>query len=230
MPALSRSLARRVVSVALMAALPAFAACSDDGEAIDPDADEEVIEDAILTVDDLPDGFEEADADDDEGDDLEGCAEDSGFDADALEENQVIDGEPVSFEQSTDEAFVSVGATIGSVRDTEPAEDLLALFEDDDDFLDCVFDALEQAFEDDDQEAENFDAEVIDAAVDGDASAAVRVEVEVRGFEAEIEQHLVLVGRFGVALQVVAVNEPLDEDLVEDALDVMVDRLEDAQS
>lgn len=211
-------------------ALGGFAACSDSGEAIDPDEDEEIIDDAILTLDDLPDGFEEAEPDDDDdpaGDTIEDCADDAGLDSDDIEENRVIESEPVEFALPSDDVFLSVVASIGSVRDSDLPEELLALF-DDDDFQDCMFDALEDSFDDQDQDVSGFDAEVIDAAADGDASAALRVEAVVSGFDTEIEQHLVLVGRFGVAVQVVSLNAPIDGDLVEDALDAMIERIEDA--
>jgi hypothetical protein len=223
-----RPSSRRVAAV-LVASLAAFTACSDEGESIDPDADEEVIEDSLLTVDDLPDGFEEVDADDgDDGDDgIEDCADDAGIDADDIDDNRVVESEAVAFERSGEAEFVSVTAAIGSVRDAGLAARTLELF-DDDDFQDCLFEGLEDAIGENASDIGSFDPEVIDAAADGDASAAVAVEMEVGGFDAELQQHLVLVGRFGVSFQVVTVNVPVDDDLVEDAIDEMIDRIEDA--
>ena len=227
-----RNLSRgsRCLTLVAAVALGGFAACSDSGEAIDPDEDEEIIDDAILTLDDLPDGFEEAEPDDDDdpaSESIEDCADDAGLDPDDIEENRVVESESIEFTLPSDDIFLSVVASIGSVRDTDPSERLLALF-DDDDFQDCMFDALEESFADQGQDVSDFDAEVIDAAADGDASAALRVEAEVSGFDTEIEQHLVLVGRFGVSVQVVSLNAPIDGDLVEDALDAMIERIEDA--
>lgn len=202
-------------------------ACSDDGEAIDPDADEDVIEDALLTADDLPEGFEEFEIEDDDDAPgaLEECGEEVGIDADEVDDNRVVEAEEVEFRLDTDEeVFVSVRGSVGSVRDPDLSARTLEAF-DDDDFQDCVFDELEDRFEGD---SEGFDAEVVEAAADGDASAAVRIEVEQDGFPVELEQHFVLVGRFGVTVQVVSVNEPVADDLVEDALDVMIERIEDA--
>jgi hypothetical protein len=227
-PRRHRPLSRLAASL-LVASLASLAACSDDGEAIDPDADEEVIEDSVLTIDDLPEGFEEVDADDgdDSDDGIEDCADDAGIDADELDENRVVEAEPVAFERSSEEEFVSLTASIGSVRDAGLAARTLELF-DDDDFQDCLFESLEDAIGDSSSEIGAFEPDVIDAAADGDASAAVAVEMEIDGFDAELQQHLVLVGRFGVSLQAVAVGVPVDDDLVEDAIDEMIDRIEDA--
>ena len=40
---------------------------------------------------------------------------------------------------------------------------------------------------------------------------------------------MVLVDRFGITVQVLAGPDGIDEDLVEDVLDAMIDRFEDAQ-
>lgn len=219
----------RLATPVLVASLALLTACSDEGEAIDPDADEEVIDDSLLTLDDLPDGFEEVDAE--EGDDseegIDDCADDAGIDADDIDDNRVVEAEAVAFERSSQEEFVSVTASIGSVREADLAARTLELF-DDDDFQDCVFEALEDAIGESSSEIGSFEPDVIDAAVDGDASAALAVEMEVDGFDAELQQHLVLVGRFGVSFQAVAVGVPVDSDLVEDAIDEMIERIEDA--
>lgn len=219
----------RLACLLVVAGLSAFTACSDDGEAIDPDADEEVIDDSLLTLDDLPDGFEEVDADEDDDSEegIDDCADDAGIDADDIDDNRVVDSETVAFERSSQEEFVSVTASIGSVRDADLAARTLELF-DDDDFQDCVFEALEDAVGESSSDIGAFDPEVIDAAADGDASAALAVEMEIDGFDAELQQHLVLVGRFGVSFQAVALGVPVDSDLVEDAIDEMIDRIEDA--
>lgn len=223
-----------LVAVTTLAGLLALglAACGDDEEAIDPDADQEVIEDALLTIDDLPDGFEETeydDGDDDSNDESEEeCQEAAGMDPDELEDNEVVDGEGAEFQREVAGAsLLGLTVAITSFDDRGLATESLEIL-DDDDYLDCAADAISEDAADDGQELGDVSVEAIDPVVDGDAAGSIRIAFETQGFPTVIEQHLVLVDRFGISLQIVTVNEEVDQDLVEELLETMADRVEDA--
>ena len=209
--------------------------CSDDEPEIDEDADRELLEDVALTVDDLPDGFEEVEEDDDDGegtnDAFDECGDEVGLDSDEIEDNKVAEvGEDVSFVFQDDESFTRVNASVSALRDADLATSQLEAF-DDDDFFDCVSEELEAAISEDADGADlgEFSIDTIDPAVDGDAAAAVSIEIESEGIPFEMQVHMVLVDRFGFSVQVLAGPDGVDEDLVEDILDAMIDRFEDAQ-
>lgn len=226
---------RRPIAIAAIAVVAAagFTACgSDEASAPDPAADREVIDDATITLDDLPEGYEEGDdADDDEdGDESDECFEDIGADPDALDEAKVTEGDEANFQFATDEVLIGVTAEITSFDDTDaPKENIEAVGNAD--FLDCAVASIEESSAEDGQDVGEVNAEAIDAPVDGDAveaAGAVHIEFETQGFPTVVEQHLVLVGRFGIALQVLTVNQEVDEDLVADLLETMIERIEDA--
>lgn len=230
MPLLRRR--RRAAALVAAAALAlGAAACSDDEEPIDPEADEEVIEDAIVTLDDLPEGFEPNDPEEDDEDENDICFEDVGIDVDELDDAKVVEGDTADFQLISDEALVGVTAQITSFSDTGLAEESLEAATSDD-FTDCVVEGVESSAEEDGQDVGEVDVDVIDSPVDGDAAASVRVrfiaDLEGQQFPTTVEQHLLLVGRFGISLQVFSLGEDVDGDLAEELLETMVDRIEDA--
>ena len=203
---------RRLVSA--LACLALLAAC-DDGESIDPEADEERIEAALLTIDDLPDDFVEGEpSEDDEGSNE--CNEDVlDIEEDAIDDVRTAETDQVSFENETTE----VEAQIEAFRDTELPRRVLDAIGDDDDYLDCLEDAIVEELED--VELDGF--EEIDSPVDD--GRALELRATFGDVPVVSQQHAVLVDRFGVTLQVTSVDGEIDEDLVEDALDAMVERL-----
>jgi hypothetical protein len=222
---------RPIATATAAVLLVLFAACGgddDDAGTIDAAADQEVIDDATITVDDLPDGFEAqdpSDEEDDDTDDADDCFAEVGADPDALDEAKVVEGEDSEFQLVTDEALVGITVSINSFDGSDaPLENLEAVG--DDDFLDCAVESIERSSGDEGQEIGDVSAEGIDSPIDADDAASVRIEFETQGFPTIIEQHLVLVGRFGIALQILTVNEEPDEDLVADLLDTMIDRIE----
>lgn len=224
--------AARPATFVLLAALGlGLVACGDDEETIDEDADQEVIDDALLTLDDLPDGFEESEPADDSDDDdeaEEACQRAAGLDPDELEDNEVVDGEEAEFQREIAGAsLLGITVAITSFEDRDLAADSLEVLSDDD-YLDCAADAIFEEAAADGEDLGDVAIEPIDPLFDGDAAGSMRIEFETQGFPTVIEQHLVLVDRFGISLQVVALNEEVDEDLVEELLETVADRIEDA--
>src|SRR5690606_14179093 len=103
----------------------------------------------------------------------------------------------------------------------------LEAFEDDD-FFDCVADGAEDEMTDDD-EITDFTIDTIDPAVDGDASAALAIDVLSDGIPFELQFHLVVIDRVGITMQVLSGPDCIDDDLVDDAFDAILERLEDEQ-
>ena len=206
--------------------------CSDDEPEIDEDADRELLEDVALTVDDLPDGFEEVEEEDEDDDDADDafsvCGDEVGLDRDEIEDNKVAEvGDEVSFVLEGDESFTRVNAAVAALRDADLATSQIEAFEDDE-FFDCVTDELEDLITGDGA-VSDFTIDTIEPAVDGDAAAALSMGLESQGIPFEMQVHMVLVDRFGFTVQVLAGPDGVDEDLVEDVLDAMIDRFEDAQ-
>lgn len=207
---------------AVLAAFALLAACGDDGPDIDPERDEDIAEDALLRSRDLPDGFEEEDVDDDD-DETNECNEDVlDIDPDELEEAKTASAGPVAFSRDGE---IEVRAEIEVFADTELPQRVLDAIGDDDDYLDC----LEESLADELPQGEVESVEEIDAAVDDGRAVRVVATIPTAGGEAgiEVQQHAVLVDRFGVTLVVTALEGTIDDDLVEDALEAMIDRIED---
>jgi hypothetical protein len=205
--------------------------CSDDEPEIDEDADQELVEEVALTLDDLPDGFEEVEeeSDDDDADDaFSVCGDEVGLERDEIEDNKVAEvGDEVSFVLEDADSFTRVNASVAALRDADLATSQIEAFEDDE-FFDCVTDELEDLITEDGAVSE-FTIDTIDPAVDGDAAAALSIGIESQGIPFEMQVHMVLIDRFGFTVQVLAGPDGVDEDLVEDVLDAMIDRFEDAQ-
>lgn len=196
-----------------------FAACGDDGE-VDPEADQELIEDALLTAHDLPPGFEEVDAEDD--DDPNPCNEDVlGIDPDDLDDAETARAGPVEFESD----LMNVTAEITAFDDDDLPQQVLEAI-DDDEYLDCIAEEFAENL----GEGGTFEAiESIDSPVEGGRAAEATFTFSADdGSELGVvsQQHAVLVDRYGISLQVTALAGDLDDDLVEDLLATMVERLE----
>jgi hypothetical protein len=217
---------RRLTALGVLVAC--LAGC-DGGSSIDPEADEELIEDAMLTLDDLPEGFREVDADDDDQGAADECNEDIlGIGADELDEATTAEPGPVRFDSDS----VSVVAEITAFDD---GDDLVRIVEalGDDEYVDCL---REEAEDFQDPGVTIVGIESIDSPADDDdtPAGAVAAVVEINSpstsgivVAAEQQQHAVVVDRFGILLTISAEEGLLDEELVEDSLDAMIDRLRD---
>lgn len=221
--------ARSRLTVCAVALAGLVLGCSDDGPTIDEDADQDLVEEVTLTLDDLPDGFEEVESDGDSGTDaFDECGDEAGLDEDEIDGNQVAEaGDDVNFALSDDTSFTQIASRVQTVRDAGLAQRQLEAF-DDDDFFDCVADAMEEEVTED-GDVTDFSIDTTSPAVDGDASAAVALEISSGGFDFDMEVHMVLIDRVGITLQVLSGPDGIDDDLVDDAFDAMLDRLEDAQ-
>jgi hypothetical protein len=213
---------RTLVLLAAFSFVFAFASCGDDGPDIDPEADQELVDDAVLTADDLPDGFE-AQPDDDGDDDNECNADVLDIDADDLDDAKTAESDAVVFQGSNIQG--EVRAQVTAFRDTELPERVLDALGDDE-YLDCIRDGIAGELEAGDVDS----IEEIDSPVDGGRAVALHLTVpgpdgEDIGIDAQ--QHAVLVDRFGITLQLTALGGELDEDLAEELLDTMIDRIED---
>lgn len=222
--------ARTRLVLCSLAAAALVLGCSDDPK-IDEDADQDLVEEVTLTLDDLPDGFEEQEEEDDEDDTADAfdeCGDEAGIDEDEVDENRVAKaGDDVSFALADDTSFTQIASTVVTFRDAGLARRQLEAFEDDD-FFDCVADGAEDEMTDDD-EITDFTIDTIDPAVDGDASAALAIDVLSDGIPFELQFHLVVIDRVGITMQVLSGPDGIDDDLVDDAFDAILERLEDEQ-
>jgi len=218
---------RAAACAAATVLLLSLAACSDDGgDDLDPEAEEELIEDALLTDDDVPDGFEEGEASDDSNDDtLEDCLDDLDLDPDALDDATVAEVDPAAFERQEGEGFASIEAEIRTIDPTEPAEEVLDAMGDGD-FRDCVLDGFVESAEDDDQEIEDPEIDEVDVPADGDATGGLEFSGGIAGFDFVGQILVVLDGNHLVSLELTTVNDEIDEDDVEEMFEAMLDRLE----
>ena len=220
---------RLLVLTAALSFVIGLTAC-DSGSSIDPDADEDLIEDAVLTLDDLPEGFEEVEPDDEDNSLGEECNEEVlGIDPDELDEDKTAEPGPVQFDSDA----VSVSAEVTAFESDDDILRIVEAIEGDDDYLDCLADVLEDQAEASvtviDLESIDSPFEDDDAAV-GAVSALFEVNSEATGgvvVEAESQQHAVVVDRFAISLQVTAEAGEIDDELVEDLLDAMVERLQE---
>lgn len=222
---------RRTPRPLLLLAAAVLAACGGDDEpAIDPAVDREIIEDATIGLRDLPDGFEvdASPADDDDDAEADACREAAGVDIDALDDAKVVEGDEVRFQRITDESLIGVTASINSFDDRDVAlQNLEGIGTDE--FIECAVEAIGGSGADGGREVGDVDAEVVDPPLRGDDRVSVRFEFETQGLPTIVEQHLVLVDRFGISLQIVGLNyDPADDDLAADLLEEMIEEIEDA--
>ena len=191
-------------------------ACGGGGESIDPEADEERIEGALITIDDLPDGFTEEEADNDDSDNE--CNQDVlDIDEEDLDENEVAETDQVVFDSET----TQVRAQIESFRDDELPQRVLDAIGDDE-YVECL---EEQVAENLGDGTEISGFEEVDTPADG--GRALQFELDAEGTPVLSQQHAVLVDRFGITLVVTTVGGEIDDDLVEDLLETMIERLEE---
>lgn len=218
----------RAITCALAAAALALTGCSDDGDDLDPEAEEELLEGAILTLDDLPDGFEEADADEDDGSNeaIEECGEEADLDEDAIDDASIAHVGPVTFELGAEDTFGSLEAELRTIDPTDPAE---AVFDaiGEDDFRDCVLEAFEESVEDEGQTVEDAEIDEADPPADGDRAGGLELTGDISGFEFEGQVLAVLRGNHLISLEVTSLGGAIDEDVVEDAFEAMIERLEE---
>lgn len=216
---------RPIRALACLAALAlAGGACSDDG-GLDPEAEAELLEDALLTDDDVPDGFEETDPSDEDDDTLEDCLEEVDLDPDALDDSTVAETGPAAFERASDTGFAGIEAELRSVDPTGPVEDVLEAMGDDD-FQACMLDGFLANAEADDQTIEDPDLDEADVPVDADATGGLEFTGEISGLQFEGRILVALVGNHVVSLELTSVNDELDDDEVEDLFGTMIDRLD----
>ena len=145
--------------------------CSDDEPEIDEDADQELVEDVALSLDDLPDGFEEQseDGDEDDEDDFEGCEDELDVDLEEMQETEVAEaGSDVSFVRTDDSTFTQIGSTVVTFNDPGPATRQLEAFQSDA-FVDCAAGELEAEMAAG-SEVTDFAFDTTSPAVDGDAA------------------------------------------------------------
>ncbi len=210
-------MARRGWIVALVAAA-ALAACGDD--AADPDEDEELIEAALPTLDDLPEGFEAEPPDDEDEDNP--CSESVlGIDQDEIDDAQTAATDRVHFHSDK----IDVYAEITAFEDDDIPRRIFA-GADDDDYLDCV----EDEFNADPSDATIEGIDIEELPVDNDEvddGFTVALTIDVGGTAVASRSYFALVDRYAVDLDVVARPDDFDEGLATDLLAGMLDRVKD---
>ncbi|MGH9136579.1 MAG: hypothetical protein ACRD0G_05965 [Acidimicrobiales bacterium] len=194
-----------------------LAGCGDDD--VDPEADRERIEAALLTEDDLPDGFEEGEVDDDE-EDSECNEEVLGLDDDEVDDARTAQTDPIQFESDT----MTLRAEITAFESGDIPGRVLEAF-DRDEYRECLEDEIGDELE------EGVELTTIDGIdplvdVDGVEAAAVAVGLDVSGTAAEARIYAAVIDRFGITLEASGVEGEIDEDVVADALEVMIERVQ----
>ena len=212
-------MARREWLVGLVAA--ALVSCGG-GKSVDPGQDEEFIQDAQLTVDDLPGGFVEEPVDDDESRAGDVCnTEVLDLDPDDIEAAKTAETDSVQFQSDT----LSIRAQITAFADRDIPRRILEAFEDNDDYLDCFIEKFETEVPDD-VRVEEVDTDDLPIAHDAvDAGITLVVKLDVGGVAAEARTFLLLIDRYAVGLDVTARAEDMDTDVAADALEDIVVRL-----
>lgn len=212
-------MARRAWVVGLVAAV--LVSCGG-GESVDPEQDKGFIQDAQLTVDDLPDGFVEEPVRDDENRAGDVCNEEVlDLDPDAIEDAKTAETESVQFQSDT----LSIRAQITAFADRDIPRQILEAFEDDDEYLECFIDKFETEVSEDVsvEDVDTDDLPIADEAVD--AGVTLVVELDVGGVAAEARTYLLLIDRYAVGLDVTARAADMDTDVATDALEAIVIRL-----
>ncbi|HEX9994578.1 MAG TPA: hypothetical protein VGB14_16735 [Acidimicrobiales bacterium] len=223
--------AARAVGAVLVLAVGLLGGCG--GDDVDPAEDRERAEAAVLTLEDLPDGFVEAEPDEDaENDRAEACLEASGQDVTADEVDEARTAE-VTREFDAEQG-ANVQAEI-SVFDDEDVPAALIEVLGDDEALQCLVDALrdEGLGEDEALTVEGVavgEAPAIAGDV-GDQRGAARLEVAIahssgQRFEFVSDLYAVRVDRAVATLTVTQLSgQELAGDDVQAALGAMATRL-----
>jgi hypothetical protein len=219
---------------------------TDDGGATDGDGegseDQQAAEAALLTLDDLPEGFQQQPTSEDEGDD------------ELLEElASCIGVDPAMFDRGNPEASASFGSPTGQqvnseVTYTASTDEAMETMEAirNEDTPGCLEDIFEQQMQEfvteaqEAQEAEGVpvtDAEITDVSVDtrevpdmGDDSAGLTVTITFteQGQDLTITMDMIVVrvDRVGVSMMFQGLNEPFPADQAEELTQTVVDRIE----
>jgi len=199
----------------------ALAGCGGDGPQRDPEADQQRVDDAVLTVDDLPAGYTEEPVDDDDDDSgIEKCLDSElGLTIDDFEDARTARSEPYQFVT----ADQSLRARVSAFEDGDVPGEVIDAF-DEDDFLGCLRDAVEADLADD---IELTSVEAIDPAV-GDETTAYQLRILFSSAGTAIESRLnaIQTDRFVVSLEATSLEGASDEAVMVDALDAMLARLE----
>lgn len=223
----------RLVAILLCSVL-VLGACGDEEE-VDPEADRERAEAALLTVDELPAGFEEAPAEqDEENDAADQCLEGSEADLTGEEVDEARTAQ-VGREFETDEG-VNVEAEISVFREDDVPESLVGLL-DDEATLQCLTDAIQEDAAQSGEEATIGAVEVGEAPPVpddlGDQQGAARLELTIeaptgQSFDFTADLYAVRVDRAVATLTVSQLaGQALGEGDVTAALEAMVTRLEE---
>lgn len=199
------------------------AGCRGDGPAPDPDADAERVGAALVTVDDLPDGFESEPVDDaDEREAERACFEEElGITETEADAAPTARSDPVQFENET----MSLRARITAFANADMPRDVIDAL-DGAEVLQCLDKEYRAALEGEDIELETIEA--IDP-FGGDDSEAYRLRFQftAAGIAVESQFAELLVDRFVVSVQASGRRGDVDEAVLADALETMADRLED---
>jgi hypothetical protein len=207
----------------VLVALVVAAGCGDDDDDADPEADQQRIEAALLTADDLPDGFESVTPDPDADDSAnEACTESIvGLSEDDIDAATVAEVGPVQFE--ADEARVRAEITAFE-SDEVPSQILDAVLEDE--YLACL---QEEVAADLPADVDLDGVEAVDLGdVDADQSGSIAVSFNSGGTPVITQVHAARIGRYGVSLEATTVEgAALPDDFIVTALETMIQRLED---
>jgi len=212
----------------LVVATLALVACGgDDGEEVDPEADEELVNAALLTLDDLPDGFaEEPTDDDDDNEEADECLEEAvGLTRDEFEDARTARSDSVQFESEED--TVSLRARVSAFESSDVPGEAIDAF-DTDEFLACLQESFESQPESDGYEITALEAR---SALIGDETTSYNLQLDLTATDTDIaiESRLaaLLVDRYVVSIESTTLSGNTDEALISDALETMAARLED---
>jgi hypothetical protein len=213
-----------------------LAACGDEEE-VDPEADRQRAETALLTVDELPPGFEESsddDPEDDESDAADRCLESSDADVTSEEVDEARTAQ-VSREFDADEG-INVEAEVSVFREDDIPETLVGVLEDEE-ALDCLTEAIQQDAAQGGEGVTIGSVEVTEAPALpddlGDQRTSARLELVIEAptgdtLDFTSDLYIVRVDRAVATLTVTQLaGQQLEEADVNTALEAMVTRLEE---
>lgn len=204
----------------------ATACDGDDAPSVDPEADQELVDASVLTIDDLPGGFESVPPDDsDEDGAADVCLEEElDLTTEEFEDARTARTDPVQFE----DAAMSLRVRVNAFEGVDIPGEVMDAF-DGDDFLACLGDAFE---DDPDIRERGVDLIGIDALTPlvGDEATAFYVQLRFSfdGIDAESRMSALLVDRFVVSVEASGLEGALDEAVIADALETMATRIEAA--
>jgi hypothetical protein len=219
-----RAIGTRTATAAAVALLVGVlvAACGDDDD-IDVSADQDRVDAAVLTVDDLPAGFEAVPSDDPD-DDLGSTGTDECLERQAgvtrgqFEAARTARSDQAQFE----DASMALRFRVNAFRDADVPTKVIDAFHDGD-FLDCL--AEEFRSDPDAGDVELTKIESIEPLVSGDGGYQVRLALTSGGVDVESRLSAVVVDRFVVSAEATARPGDVDEGVVRDALQAMADRV-----